>query len=475
MNPEKVIAAPADGAREKRRVALRSVLAAIFLTGVKIVVGLWTGSLGILSEAAHSGLDLVAAVVTFLAVRVSDKPADAEHTYGHGKVENLSALIETLLLLATCVWIIYEAIERLFFKHVTVDASAWAFGVMLTSIVIDVSGSRALKRVAEKHDSQALEADALHFSTDVWSSAVVIVGLALVRIGELAGGQVAWLGKADALAALGVAIIVIYVGVQLGKRTVDVLLDTAPAGLIQQIGAEVGRLPGVLSCSQVRVRRSGAEVFVDMNVSVERSVSVEEAHAIATSIENRVQQLVPRSDVVVHIDPLASPDESWADKIRAIADRHGLRAHGLRIHDIKGDLSVELHVEVPDDLNLGQAHDLTTRFEDDVQTEIGHVAEINTHIEPIGNEKADSRLAEKERELVHRAVESIAREVCGGEGIHAVTVRREKGELSISLHCALAEDMPITEAHQLSAQVETRLRERMPRLGRVLIHVEPTE
>ncbi len=472
MNTDKAIATLADGRHEKRMVAFSSVLAAIFLTTIKIVVGLWTGSLGILSEAAHSGLDLVAAVVTFLAVRVSDKPADAEHTYGHGKVENLSALIETLLLLATCVWIIYEAIERLFFKDVTVDASPWAFGVMATSIVVDVSRSRALKRVAEKHDSQALEADALHFSTDVWSSVVVIIGLALVKLGESVGSGIPWLSKADAMAALGVALIVIYVGVQLGKRTVDVLLDTAPPGLAQRIETEIGCLPGVLDCSQVRVRRSGAEVFVDMNVSVERSVSIEEAHAIAASIENRVQELVPRSDVVVHIDPLAPPDESLADNIRAIASRHGLRAHGLRVHGIKGELSVELHVEVDDRLNLGQAHELVTAFENDVRAEIGHVVEINTHIEPVGNEKADSQPVESEKELVRRAVKNIAGEVCGGD-IHAVTVRWEKGEMSISLHCTLAEDTPITEAHQLSARVEKRLRERMPDLGRVLIHVEP--
>ena len=204
--------------REKHWVALSSVLAAIFLTGMKLVVGLMTGSLGILSEAAHSGLDLVAAVVTLFAVRISGRPADREHTYGHGKVENLSALFETVLLLVTCIWIIYEAIQRLFFKEVLVEASIWAFVIMGVSIVIDFSRSRALARVAKKYQSQALEADALHFSTDIWSSSVVIGGLLLVRGADWLG--LAWLTKADALAAMGVAGIVVYISAQLGQRTI---------------------------------------------------------------------------------------------------------------------------------------------------------------------------------------------------------------------------------------------------------------
>src|SRR5512136_1214106 len=225
---------------EKRSVAASSVLAAILLTGMKLTVGLTTGSLGILSEAAHSGLDLVAAAVTLFAVRVSGRPADREHTYGHGKVENLSALFETVLLLVTCVWIIYEAIQRLFFKEVVVEASIWAFIIMGVSIVIDFSRSRALARVAKKYDSQALEADALHFSTDIWSSSVVIGGLLLVRSAEWF--NVPLLAKADAIAAMGVAVIVVYVSVQLGRRTVVGLLDGVPSGVRDEIIHRLGEV-----------------------------------------------------------------------------------------------------------------------------------------------------------------------------------------------------------------------------------------
>src|SRR5467141_2740481 len=215
--------------REKRAVAGNSVLAALVITSLKIVVGVATGSLGILSEAAHSGLDLIAALMTFFSVRVSDKPADADHQYGHGKVENFSAFIETGLLLLTCVWIISEAIKRLFFESIEIEPTVAAFAVMVLSMGVDVWRSRALGKIATKYDSQALDADALHFSTDVWSSGVVILGLALVLIGERLG--ISWLTKADPIAALVVAMIVVYVSWRLARQTIDALLDAAPTGI----------------------------------------------------------------------------------------------------------------------------------------------------------------------------------------------------------------------------------------------------
>ena len=224
--------------------ALSSVGAAVFLTSMKLVVGILTGSLGILAEAAHSALDLVAALVTFFAVRVSGRPADREHPYGHGKVENLSALFETVLLLVTCVWIIYEAFQRLFVQSVEVDPSIWAFLVMGISIVVDYSRSRMLSRVAKKYDSQALEADALHFSTDIWSSSVVIGGLILVVISERL--NIPWLAQADAVAAVVVAGIVVWVSLQLGRRTVTALLDGVPASLIDEVSDAVKDVPGVV-------------------------------------------------------------------------------------------------------------------------------------------------------------------------------------------------------------------------------------
>ena len=301
----------ASGHLEKRSAALSSVVAAIFLTSLKVVVGLLTNSLGILAEAAHSGLDLVAALVTFFSVRKSDQPPDDNHLYGHGKIENLSALVETGLLLATCVWIIYEAVQRLFFRVVEVDASLWAFLVMAISIVVDFSRSRILKRAAVKYNSQALEADALHFSTDIWSSSVVILGLVGVGLAER-NPRLAFLHRADAIAALGVALIVIYVSVQLGRRCIDGLMEAAPAGLAAAIQRAVEAIPGVADCHQVRVRTSGARIFVDLHATFSGGRSLEDVHRQTEAIEAAVWDLEPRADVTVHPEPIdPRPDGGW--------------------------------------------------------------------------------------------------------------------------------------------------------------------
>lgn len=291
---------------EKQSVALNSVLAAALLTAMKIVVGFWSGSIGILAEAAHSGLDLMAAIVTYVAVRAAGRPADSEHHYGHGKIENFSALIETLLLLATCGWIVFESVQRLASKNVHVDATIWAFGVMAVSIVVDVTRSRMLYRAAVKHRSQALEADALHFSTDVWSSAVVIVGLLGVKL----AGAVPSLGfllKADAVAALLVAVIVVSVSLQLGVRTVHALLDAAPTGVADKVRAAVENVEGVQDCHALRLRHSGPHYFVDMHVLLDGAQSLETAHEITERIERAVHGVLPDADVTVHPEPGGIP------------------------------------------------------------------------------------------------------------------------------------------------------------------------
>ncbi|HEY9076780.1 MAG TPA: cation diffusion facilitator family transporter [Anaerolineaceae bacterium] len=288
--------------KEKKSAALSSVVAAVGLTSFKIIVGIITGSLGILAEAAHSSLDLVAAMVTYFAVRISGKPADVEHRYGHGKVENLSALFETLLLLATCVWIIYEAIQRLFFKQVEVDANIWGFIVMATSIVIDYSRSRILYRAARKYNSQALEADALHFSTDIWSSSVVILGLGCVWLAKTFPA-LRFLHSADSIAALGVAVIVIYVSIELGIRTVQGLLDTSPKGMVDKVKVAVENVPGVVDCHNIRTRMSGPQLFIDVHILVDGEQTLKEAHDLTESIEKAIHQIVPEADITIHPEP----------------------------------------------------------------------------------------------------------------------------------------------------------------------------
>ncbi len=292
----------ADPTREKQSVALSSLVAAVGLTAFKIVVGVSTGSLGILAEAAHSGLDLAAAAMTFFAVRFSARPPDRTHLYGHHKIENLSALVETLLLLATCAWIVREAVHRLLSRHTGIEVTFWSFAVMLVSIAVDVSRSRALARAARRYQSQALEADALHFRTDVWSSAVVIFGLLAVKAGE-AFPQWAILRHADAVAALGVSALVIWVSIRLGRRTVDELLDSAPAGMEQSIRGAVERVPGVRDCHDLRVRRSGSVLFIDLHVLVDGGQTLAEAHRLTEIIERAIRELAPEADVTVHPEP----------------------------------------------------------------------------------------------------------------------------------------------------------------------------
>ena len=291
-----------EARKDKRSAALSSVIAAICLTAFKLIVGLLTNSLGILAEAAHSGLDLVAAAMTYFAVQVSDKPADQEHPFGHGKIENLSALFETLLLLVTSGWIIYEAIQRLFFVNVKVEVSIWSFIVMGTSIVIDYTRSRILFKAARKYKSQALEADAIHFSTDIWSSSVVIVGLIGLTIARFIPG-LDWMYKADAITALIVAIIVIYISGELGWRTISALLDTAPRGLADEVEKVAASVNGVVDAHAIRIRPSGAHTFIDMHVTMDGNCTLNEAHAATEVIEKAIHAIISPADITVHVEP----------------------------------------------------------------------------------------------------------------------------------------------------------------------------
>ncbi len=460
--------------KEKRDAALSSVVAAVLLTTLKLVVGVLTGSLGILAEAAHSGLDLVAALVTFFAVRIADRPPDEHYRYGYGKVENLSALIETLLLLVTCVWIIYEAIQRLFFKPVEIEASIWAFGVMVVSIVVDITRSRVLYRAARKYNSQALEADALHFSTDIWSSAVVLVGLGLVWLSGRLGPEWSWLVKGDAVAALMVAVIVVYVSIQLGKRAVVVLLDVAPPGLSERIAAEALKVPGVQGLGPVRLRQAGASVFVDLVVDVDRSASLEEAHAVAEAVDDRISEIVPRGDVIVHVDPVRRTGEDLSQTVSAIAARLGLRTHDVHAHQVRGRYFVDLHVEVPAELHLGQAHDQVSRLELAVREELPQVRDIHSHIEPLAAPVVPvAPLDEEEGQQLRASIAAVVEQVPELGGYSRLHIRLGPGGYDVVLHCLADPDLPVAEAHRLADQVEKLLHVQVPGIKRVLVHVTP--
>jgi len=455
---------------EKRAVALNSIFAAVAITGLKVVVGITTGSLGILSEAAHSGLDLVAAAVTYFSVRVSDLPADANHQYGHGKVENFSAFIETGLLLATCVWIVYEATKRLFFHSVEIEPSGWAFLVMGVSIAVDVWRSRRLKRVADKYDSQALLADALHFSTDIWSSAVVILGLILVLAGRTY--SIPWLAKADPIAALIVACIVVYVSWRLARQTIDALLDGAPAGIRARIIGAVSRVDGVLGVDRVRIRRGGSRYFADISVAMSRNVTFQKSEQVANDAASAVRGLLPEADVVVNATARASRGESLFDRIRGVATRNNLNVHDISVQDVHGQLHVEQHVELNEDMPLKDAHDRVTRLESEMREEIPEISSILTHIEsePATIETSDGLV---EASNFERHIQMVSRSFPEVIDTHDLMFKRVAGRLYLSLHCTLKDDLPLSRVHDIQTALESRFRQEVPDLFRVLIHPEP--
>lgn len=458
--------------REKRLVALSSLAAATLLTLLKVVVGLATNSLGILSEAAHSGLDLGAAGITLWAVRISGRPADQDHTYGHGKFENLSALLQTLLLLITCAWIVYEAFSRLMVDEgVVVDASVWAFAVIFLSIAVDYSRSRALSRAARKYNSQALEADALHFSTDIWSSCVVLLGLVGVLVAD--HFQLPWLHRADAVAALGVAMIVIFISLQLGKRSVDDLLDRVPTHLQEEVTRTASGVPGVEDVTQVRVRRSGPEVFADVTLTVNRAKAFENAHDIASETEAAVRELLPKADVVVHVEPVRPAQEDLVTSVRLLAARLGMGAHAVRIYQQDGQRALELHLEVDERLSLGEAHHQASQFEDILHQQYPDLARIVTHIEPAGEAAATMHSEPACARPVRQAIETFLATEPIVVDPHDIKVLEVGGELAVSFHCALDPSIAITAAHDLTLRLENHLRAEVPNIGRVVIHVEP--
>jgi cation diffusion facilitator family transporter len=465
-----------EESREKRSAALLSVGSAVVLVSLKTFLVLRTGSLGVLSEALHSGLDLIAAIITLLSVRVADQPADERHLYGHGKFENFSAFVETGLLALTALYIIYEAFARLFFRSVHIQPSLTAIFVLLIALLIDITRARALTRVAKKYSSEALEADALHFSTDVWSTIVVIIGIALVWAGET--WNLPSLIYADALSGLTVAAVVLWLGARLGRRTLDALLDVAPEGLQQEIARAVAGMDGVLDVDRVRVRRAGNRHFVDATVSVPRTASLEQVHALSDAIEKRIGEIVP-SDVMVHAEPRAPQGEHLFEAIRAAAQSLGLAIHDLTAVQQAGQLFVELHLEVDEKLSLREAHRQASDLEAKIRELRDGQLEVNIHIEPLGRHIATPDAGLGEMKQLARAIEEflngLPSEFDELVNCHDVRARQVEHHILVSCHCTMKSQLSITQVHDVTAVLEDRVKEKFPQIFRVTIHPEPFE
>ncbi|MBS7288231.1 MAG: cation-efflux pump [Candidatus Freyarchaeota archaeon] len=481
------------GSTEERRgavaAALSSVVAAVFLVTLKLAAGLVSGSLGVLSEAVHSGLDLAAAAVTFLAVRAAGKPADVDHHYGHGKIESFSALVEIAFLFVACGWIIYEAVNRIVLEEVIVEASFWLFLIMVISIIVDFSRSHVLYRAAGKYGSQALEADALHFSTDMLSSSVVIVGLALVWLsnGWGLGALLKYfeytplyplvrvigaspLRHADSVAALIVSIIIVLTGFRLGRRAVDVLLDRAPVRARELVEEAVCNVDAVIECRRVRVRSAGSKHFVDVVIAVDPSYPLARTHEIASEAESRVLEILPGSDVMIHVEP-AEMEEDVVERIRRVALSRGFKVHSVHTHELNGTLSVDLHLEVPPQMNLDEAHGLADELEELLRKNVERIEEVNVHIEPAGRKTTDS--GEAAKLASNPDIKDVVESVVGEGRCHRVTVKEMNGKLDVHVHCKLNGSTPIGKAHRLATEAENEVKRRIPNVEDVNIHLEP--
>jgi cation diffusion facilitator family transporter len=447
------------------------VVAAALLATLKAAVGLLTGSLGILSEAAHSGLDLVAAVVTYTSVRVADQPADPQHPFGHGKVEHLSAFVQTALLAVTSVWIVVEALRRLFLSGSHVAPSLWAFGVLALSIVIDTFRSRALARVAAQYRSQALEADALHFSTDVWSTSAVILGLILVSLG--ATERLPWLAGADPIAALVVAGVTLYVGTRLGNRTVGALMDAAPAGVPERIAETASRVPGVLEVERVRARQSGNRLFADLRLVLESNIPLEHAQSVVGRVEDAIREVYPWADVIADAVPHVPAARDMVERVRSVAHRENFQIHDVTVFETRGRMKVDLDLEVDPGIRFTAAHDQATELERAIRNAVPEIDEVNVHIEPLPARVERAREATEARARVERRMLEIARGLPGVVDCHSVEVHQIGRSLLATVHCTLQPDLSVTRVHDITEELELRLREEFRQGIRVSIHPEP--
>ena len=452
--------------QEKEKVALTSIAASAALTVAKATVGIMTGSLAILSEAGHSLIDLGATVMTYAAVRISGKPADAEHHYGHGKIESISALAETALLFLLSGVVMWEAGKRLI-EHQThvVEATVAAFVVIAVSIVVDFFRARALTHTAQKTSSQALEADALHFSSDLWASAAVLVGLAGVRFG---------LPWADSAAALVVAVVVCIAGWRLGRRTIDTLTDAAPRGVAEKVGTAARGVSGVVGVNQVRAREVGEKIFIDLNTAVSRTLPLDQVNALKDELVAAIRAVVPRAEVSVITEPVALSTESVLERVMVIARNRALAVHHVTVQDVNGRLAVSLDLEVDGRLSLAEAHDIADGLEDAVATELGAEVEVDTHIEPLEPHRTLGREAPAERQ---RAIEMALAEIAA-EGrvicdVHDVRVRESDGGEVVNFHCRVDPGLSVQAVHEKVDEVERALRSKAPSIVRVIGHAEP--
>ncbi len=460
----------AQAGAEKRWVSLVSVVAALAMTVLKAAVGVMTGSLGVLSDAAHSGLDLVGAALTFISVRVSDRPADWNHPYGHAKVENISAFVETGLMAASALWFSGEAISRMFFHPVALRYSWWPFGVLGLSMGVDLWRSGQLRRVAQRHESAALEADALHFSSDIWTSVAVFLGLAASWVGAVR--HIGWLRFADPMAALMVSAMILVFGWRLAWRAVGALTDQISPELHTEMLEAVRETDGVLGIDQARVRKSGNHYFADVTLSLPRQLTFQRTEDLVGKATAAVQRVLPGADVVIHTVPRSTLAESLFDKVRGVAARNNALLHDVSIESFADGLHVEQHIEVKETMSLIHAHQFVRGLEEEIKRELPQVKTVLTHIESEPATIEAPVVIERDRRI-EQLLRDAAVNVPEIVDIHEVSVDRVGEHLHVTCHCTLPDATAMRRVHESITELEHRFKLDCPEVDRLLIHPEP--
>jgi cation diffusion facilitator family transporter len=454
-----------EPAARKSRAALASVAASTLLTIAKLGAGALTGSLALTSEGVHNAVDIVVSATTYFAVREADKPADEDHQFGHAKIEAVAALAQTGFLFVLALGVVYQAVWRLAEPGRKFEANIFAFAAIVVSIAVDIVRWRTLARIARETGSDALAADALHFSSDLVASFLVLIGLALSRVGFSQG---------DALAAIGVAGFIGYAGFVLGRRTIDSLVDAAPKGFAARVRLFVESEPGIDGVDYVRLRRSGAKVVGDLGVFVSRTLPFEQVALIKLALSDRLVNRWPDLALTVIANPLALDDETILERVLMIAARRRLFVHHVAVQRVEGRPSVTLDLEVDGRLTLAAAHAIASRLEDAIRSELGEGMEVETHIEPLELRELAGRDADAED--VTKLAQTIRR-LASRSGklvdIHDVRLRIAEGGRYAIFHCQAPREMSLQDAHEAVDALERAVRRESPDLIRVIGHAEP--
>jgi len=449
----------------KERVAIVSVFASGSLAVAKFTVGVMIGSLALISDALHSLIDLGATLVTWYAVRIGDQPPDAEHHYGHGKVENVAAFIETALLLLLAGGVAVEAVKRLTEGGSPVTFSVIPFIVLGIEMAVNAWRARALWNAAREHSSQALAADALHFASDFFGSIPVIVGLLLAAYGYNWG---------DPAAALIVAVLITILAVRMGGRTIDALVDTAPKDETERVESLLPSIPGVVGVERVRMRKVGPRYFVEPSIMVPRTYPLDRVAVVKQAVEGRIVSVLGDADVTVTTTPVALDDETVLQRVNVIARNRALAVHHVTVQNLQGKLSVSLDLEVDGNLSLGTAHDIADRLEQAIEEELGNDVEVETHIEPLQTSDLSGRDAPTTRvREVETALAEIAEEIGTIRQVHDVRVRETDDGEMVNFHCRVDAEHTVHDIHEKVDDLERALRERWPSIRRVIGHAEP--